>query len=101
MSRQLSLAVVSDTHYASPAEQARGRNYELEHVRQPLLRAALKAHRHFVWLRDPLHQNHLLDVFLEKAAAADYVIANGDYSCNSAFVGVSDDAARQSARECL
>ena len=35
------------------------------------------------------------------AAAFDYVIANGDYSCNTAFVGLSDDAACQSARECL
>ena len=29
------------------------------------------------------------------------MIANGDYSCDSAFVGVSDDAACQSVRECL
>jgi hypothetical protein len=31
----------------------------------------------------------------------DWVVANGDFSCDSAFVGVSDDAALQSARECL
>jgi hypothetical protein len=29
------------------------------------------------------------------------VIANGDYSCDSAFVGVSDDAAFASAQQCL
>src|SRR5690606_24730955 len=28
-------------------------------------------------------------------------IANGDYSCDSAFIGVADPAARQSAHECL
>jgi hypothetical protein len=43
----------------------------------------------------------LLDQFLEQGASFDYVIANGDYSCNSAFVGLSDDAACASARECL
>ena len=34
-------------------------------------------------------------------ALFDYVVANGDYSCNSAFVGLSDDASFESARECL
>ena len=48
-----------------------------------------------------MRKNHLLDQFLERGADFDYVIANGDYSCNSAFVGLSDDAACQSARECL
>src|ERR1041385_11864 len=66
MSRKLTVAVVSDIHYASAAEQARGKDYELAHIRNPLLRLALKGHRHFLWLRDPLHQNHLLDVFLQK-----------------------------------
>jgi hypothetical protein len=31
----------------------------------------------------------------------DYLVANGDYSCDSGFVGVSDPAAFQSAKECL
>ena len=78
MAVPITLAVVSDIHYASAAEQARGNDYELRDI-----------------------SNHLLDQFLARAECADYVIANGDYSCNSAFVGVSDDAACQSARECL
>jgi hypothetical protein len=57
--------------------------------------------RDFIWLRDPMGQNHLLDTFLERSAQWDLVIANGDYSCNSINVGVSDDAACQSVRECL
>ena len=43
----------------------------------------------------------ILDRFLERGADFDYVIANGDYCCNTAFVGVSDDAACQSAIECV
>ena len=31
----------------------------------------------------------------------DYVIANGDYSCSTAFVGLSDDASFASAAECI
>jgi hypothetical protein len=61
----------------------------------------MRFHRRFIWLRDPLFQNHLLDRFLERSPDWDWVIANGDYSCDSAFVGVSDDAVCQSAKECL
>src|SRR5438045_270014 len=58
-------------------------------------------HRRYIWLHEPCNQNHRLDTFLSRAAGFDYLVANGDYSCNSGFVGVSDDAACQSARECL
>jgi len=101
MAQTLTLAIVSDIHYASQAEQARGMDYEVRGIPNPFLRIMVRAYRYFIWQRDPLNQNHLLDKFLLKAATADYVIANGDYSCNSGFVGVSDDAACQSARECL
>jgi hypothetical protein len=101
MSETRTIGVVSDIHYASAAERARGNDFEFRDLPNPLIRSALRLHRRFVWLRDPLNQNHLLDRFIERGAKFDYVIANGDYSCNSAFVGVSDDAACQSARECL
>jgi hypothetical protein len=101
MPRPVTLAILSDIHYASAAEQARGPDYEFRSVTNPLIRLLARTFRHFVWLHYPLKQNHLLDQFLERAGAADYVIANGDYSCDSAFVGVSDDAACQSAKECL
>ncbi|HUR46360.1 MAG TPA: hypothetical protein VMZ27_10840, partial [Candidatus Saccharimonadales bacterium] len=58
-------------------------------------------YRHFVWLRDPFAHNHLLDNFLEQTRGSDFAMANGDYSCDSAFIGVSDDAACASAMECL
>jgi hypothetical protein len=95
------LGILSDIHYAGAAEQARGDDYELRQIRQPLSRAFARFYRRFVWLRDPLRKGYLLDRFLEQAPDFDYLIANGDYSCNTAFVGLSDDAACQSALECI
>jgi hypothetical protein len=95
------LGILSDVHYASAAEQARGDDYEFRGVSNPLLRFFLERYRHHVWLRQPLHQNGLLDKFLAQAGAFDYVIGVGDYSCDSACVGASDDAALESIRECM
>jgi hypothetical protein len=96
----LKLFVVTDVHYAGPAEKTRF-EYCYRVIRNPLQRFAVRVYRHFVWLRDPFAHNHLVDRFIANAKDADYVIANGDYSCDSAFVGVSDDAACESARELL
>jgi hypothetical protein len=101
MSRTLTLGILSDVHYAGPAEQLRGEDYEIREVANPLLRLLLRTYRRFVWLRHPMGQNHLLDRFLERAGSPDYVIANGDFSCNSASIGVCDSAAFESAQECL
>ena len=101
MSRVYTLGILSDIHYASAAEQARGSDYEFCGIANPVVRTLLKAHRRFIWLHRPLEQNRLLDDFLNRVGPVDYVVANGDYSCNSAFIGVSDDPAFQSARECL
>jgi hypothetical protein len=97
----ITLGILSDIHYASAPEQARGSDYELRSLKNPLLRLLLQAHRRYVWLHEPLRQNHLVDNFLKEANGFDCVVANGDYSCDTAFVGVSDDASCQSARECL
>jgi hypothetical protein len=99
MPRTATLVVLSDIHYASAAEKARGNDYELQGIANPLHRLLLKAFRRFIWLRHPLEQNGLLDAFLKRAGDAACVVANGDYSCDTAFVGVIDDAACQSARE--
>jgi len=101
MPQTFRLGIVSDIHYASAAEQARGNDYEWRDLANPVLRVLVRAHRRHLWLRDPLNQNYLLDRFLEKAAGLDYLIANGDYSCNTACLGLSDDAAFQSTHECL
>jgi hypothetical protein len=92
---------VSDIHYASAAEQARGDDHEIASIPNALLRLLVRLYRHVIWLRRPLRQNHLLDRFLEHCEPCDYAIANGDYACDTAYIGVSDDAANQSARECL
>jgi hypothetical protein len=101
MSRRFTLAVVSDIHFACAKEQARGDDYETAAVRNPLLRLLLRFYRRFIWLHQPLRQNHLLDQFLQRVGDVHFVIANGDFSCDTGFVGVSDDSAFESAKECL
>jgi hypothetical protein len=96
----MTLLVISDIHYACTAEKARV-GYELETAGRPWSRALLWAHRHYIWKRDPFAHNHLLDAFIEQAGSPDLLVANGDFSCDTAFVGVSDPAARASAHECL
>jgi hypothetical protein len=95
------IAILSDIHYAGAAEQARGNDYELRDIANPLLRSAVRIYRHFIWMRRPVNQNAQLDRFLAQVGPVDYAVANGDYSCNTGFVGLSDDAAFQSAAECL
>jgi hypothetical protein len=92
--------VVSDVHYAGAAEQAR-RDYRHACISSPTRRLITRLYRRFLWLHDPFAHNHLLDRFLAAASDADLVVANGDYSCDSAFIGVADPAAFQSAEECL
>lgn len=101
MSRQFALAILSDIHYAGAAEQAAGDDYESRVIPNPLLRCLLRNYRRFIWLRYPLRQNAQLDRFRADVGPVDFVIANGDYSCNTAAIGVSDAAAMQSAQECL
>jgi len=97
---RLKLSILSDIHYAGAAERERG-DFFLDSISNPARRLAVKLYRHFFWQRDAFAHNHLLDQFLTQAGSPDYVIANGDYSCDSAFIGVSDPAAYASAAECL
>ena len=97
---RLQITVVSDIHYASAAEQER-RNHETRWIKSRLGKAALAAYRDHVWLREPLLKNYLLDRFLDRAGSPELVVANGDFSCDTAFVGHTDPASRQSAEECL
>ena len=100
MDRPHTILVLSDIHYGSDAERQRG-NYEVNAIPNRSQRVAVRLYRHFIWMRHPFAHNQMLDRFVQCAGNADLVVANGDYSCDSAFVGVSDDAACQSARECL
>ncbi|HEX5221797.1 MAG TPA: metallophosphoesterase [Verrucomicrobiae bacterium] len=101
MSRRFQIAVLSDIHYAGPREQAEGDDYETRVIANPFLRFALRLYREHIWLRYPLRQNGQLDRFIAAVPAVDYVIANGDYSCNTSAVGLSDDAAMESAQLCI
>ncbi|MBI4658060.1 MAG: metallophosphoesterase [Verrucomicrobia bacterium] len=94
------VVILSDIHYGGAAEASRGWR-ETEFIKSRVLRLAVRAHRRFIWMRDPFAHNDLLDRFCAEVSQADLVIANGDFSCDTAFVGVSDEAAFQSARECL
>ena len=101
MSRLTRIAVLSDIHYAGPREQAEGDDYETRVIANPFLRFALRLYREHIWLRYPLRQNGQLDHFLATVPEVDYVIANGDYSCNTSALGLSDDAAMESAERCI
>lgn len=100
MSDCRSILIVSDIHFAGDEEKLR-RNYELNAIRNLWLRWLVTFYRRYIWMRDPFAHNHLLDCVIQHPETPDFVVANGDYSCDSAFVGVSDPAARASARECL
>jgi len=97
MAAPVRLVICSDIHYASDAEKQRV-NYEINSINNPLQRLAVRFYRHFLWLRDPFAHNELLDRVLQPPIEPDWAIANGDYSCDSGFIGVADPAALQSAR---
>src|SRR5687767_10138230 len=100
MAERVKILVCSDIHYACELEKKRG-SYELNAIDNWFQRALVRTYRNRFWLRDPFAHNHLLDHVLNPPFEPDGVIANGDFSCDSAFVGVSDPAALQSARESL
>ena len=101
MSRPVTLGILSDIHYACAAEQANGDDYMYRGIANPLVRGFARSYYRFIWAHKPMRKNHMLDRFLDRGDGFDYVIANGDYCSNCASVGVSNDAACQSARECL
>lgn len=97
----VTVAIVSDIHHAGPIERARGEDYEFHNIANPLLRAVARAERHLIWMRHPLDQGRQLDRFLAEIGPVDYVVANCDYPCDTAYLGVSDPGGFQSAQECL
>lgn len=100
MAQPVQLLICSDIHYACEAEKAR-RDYELQAVEPGWRRLLLRCYRRYIWQRDPFAHNHLLQRVLQPPLEPDVVVANGDYSCDSAFIGVADEAARESASRCL
>lgn len=101
MSRHFRIAILSDVHYAGPTEGAEGDDYEHRVIKNPIIRFLLRQYRLNVWLRHPLRQNGQLDRFIADVPEVDYAIANGDYACNTAALGLSADGAMESASECI
>ena len=99
--QRVRLLILSDIHFAGAAEQARGSDFSLRVIQKPHVRAFAHAYNHFIWMRDPFARSPQLERFLQVAPPADLVIVNGDYTANSAFIGLSDPAAMASAEECL
>ncbi|MFM8469390.1 MAG: hypothetical protein ACKODH_05385 [Limisphaerales bacterium] len=100
MSGTATVLIVSDLHHAAVAERGRT-GFELACADSWLGLQCLRAYRGLVWLRDPLGNGRFLQEFLRRCGAPDLAFANGDYSADSRFVGVSDDASFASAAECL
>lgn len=94
------ILLVSDIHHASAGELAR--HYpELAVIKKWWLRRLVHCYRHYIWMREPFDYNPLFERFLASAADAQFVVANGDFSCDSAFIGVSDPPSLDSARYAL
>ena len=100
MGGPLKLLVVSDIHYAGPREQCR-HGYEERIATNPVQAAFIRLYRNNVWLRDPLGHNHFLDWCFDLCGEPDLAVANGDFSCDSGFIGLADDPAFESAEICL
>lgn len=94
------ILIFSDVHYAGPSECLRA-DYETRGVKNFWARQVLRFFRRFVWLRDPFAHNYLYHRILERAGDPGLIIGNGDFSCDSGFVGLCDSAAKESAGECL
>ncbi|MFM7215396.1 MAG: hypothetical protein ACKO3H_11030, partial [Verrucomicrobiota bacterium] len=94
------ILVISDIHYASDGEAARC-GYEARAIGNPVLREASRTFRHWIWLREPHGHNHRLQRLIEANPFPDRVVANGDFSLDSGFIGVSDPQAYESARLAL
>ncbi len=96
----LQILILSDVHYAA-AEERKRVGYDLKSIESIPLRWLVSLYRRYLWLRDPLGQNHLLQQIMEAVPEPDLVVANGDYTCDTRFIGVLDPAAKASAEECL
>ncbi|MDB6055779.1 MAG: hypothetical protein JWN25_3302 [Verrucomicrobiales bacterium] len=92
--------VVSDLHYACPGEQARD-GHEAMKIGNPFKRWLLNAYRRYIWLHNGLFQNHLLEPILRTDEEPDIVVANGDFSSDTGFVGLADPYALESATLCI
>lgn len=100
MGEALQILVASDFHYAGPTERGR-RGYESRGLQPWWMRWYVRAYYRWVWMADLTAHYVQLEQFLHLAPPADWLIVNGDYSCDSAFLGVMEPGAFESAADCL
>ena len=74
---EVTVAIVSDIHYAGAAERARGNDYEMCAIPNPVLRTVARAYRHIYWMRHPFSQAAQLDRFLVQVRPATTLSATG------------------------
>jgi hypothetical protein len=94
------LLVLSDVHRAGPIEQTR-RGFDSQAVGNPFLRGFQRVYRRYVWMHDPMAHNHLLEAIVRRVPDPEWVVANGDFTLDTGFVGVSEEGAYESASEAL
>ncbi len=90
------ILILSDIHYACEKERARG-DFRTKGVANPVARFLVGRWSEWLWEGDPFARNEAFHRFLERDFHADLVVANGDYSVDSGFIGMADPAAHESA----
>ena len=96
----MEILIASDLHYAGPAERARP-HFESTLILNPVLRALVRLYRKYIWMAEPLDHYDMVKKLIAEAGQPDFTVLIGDYSCDSAFVGISDDAVFASVQDCL
>ncbi|MDA7915997.1 metallophosphoesterase [Verrucomicrobia bacterium] len=91
------ILILSDIHYACDAEKARG-DFRTKGITNPITRFIVGRWSDWLWEGDPFEKNEAFHRFLDRDYNVDLVVANGDYSADSAFIGIADDAAHESAQ---
>jgi hypothetical protein len=104
-SHRKKVLILSDIHYACEAERSRG-STESKAISNPVLRVLVWLFRRFMWVGAPMSQNHFLNHILEEIAEnpklnLELVVANGDFTSDTKFIGVVDDPAFESAQIAL
>ena len=94
------LLIVSDLHFASAGEKLRQHSDQAA-ATTFVQKLITRTWGHYFWLRCPCDHNLRLGAILAREQRYDWLVANGDYTVDNAFVGVSDDASYESAAECL
>jgi len=95
------ILVISDIHYASDPELARGPDHELDGISSASKRKLLGLIRRHVWIGNPFLSRTLLKQILSQPLECDLVVALGDYGLDPEYMGVADPIVYSNVSECL